>query len=57
MKKLLFLLVFIPIVSFGQKINDADALKLCISLQRNNIWNSLFIHWSMDYKKIYTRTR
>ena len=36
MKKLLLLLLFIPLVSFGQKSNDADALKLCVALQSNN---------------------
>ena len=36
MKKLILLLLFIPIVSFGQKSNDADALKLCVALQSNN---------------------
>jgi hypothetical protein len=37
MKKLLFLLVFIPIVSFGQDYgNNADAIKLCTVLQTNN---------------------
>jgi len=37
MKKLLFLLVFIPLVSFGQDYgNSADAIKLCTVLQTNN---------------------
>ena len=36
MKKLILLLLFIPLVSFGQKSNDADALKLCVALQSNN---------------------
>ena len=36
MKKLLLILLFIPLVSFGQKSNDADALKLCVALQSNN---------------------
>ena len=37
MKKLLFLLVFIPLVSFGQDYgNSADAIKLCSVLQTNN---------------------
>ena len=36
MKKLLLLLLFIPLVSFSQKSNDADALKLCVALQSNN---------------------
>ncbi|MDB4087449.1 M48 family metalloprotease [Flavobacteriaceae bacterium] len=36
MKKLFLLLMFIPLVSFGQKSNDADALKLCVALQSNN---------------------
>ena len=36
MKKLLLLLLFIPLVSFGQKSNDADTLKLCVALQSNN---------------------
>ena len=36
MKKLLLLLLFIPLASFGQKSNDADALKLCVALQSNN---------------------
>ena len=36
MKKLLILLLFIPLLSFGQKSNDADALKLCVALQSNN---------------------
>ena len=36
MKKIILLLLFIPLVSFGQKSNDADALKLCVALQSNN---------------------
>ena len=37
MKKLLFLLFFIPLVSFGQDYgNSADAIKLCSVLQTNN---------------------
>jgi len=36
MKKLILLLLFIPILSFGQKSNDVDALKLCVALQSNN---------------------
>ncbi len=37
MKKLLFLLVFIPLVSFGQDYgNSVDAIKLCTVLQTNN---------------------
>ncbi len=36
MKKLLLLLLFIPLLSFSQKSNDADALKLCVALQSNN---------------------
>ena len=37
MKKLLFLLVFIPLVSFGQHYgNSADAIKLCSVVQTNN---------------------
>ena len=37
MKKLLFLLVFIPLVSFGQDYgNSADAIKLCTFIQTNN---------------------
>ena len=36
MKKLLLILLFIPLVSFGQKSNNADALKLCVALQSNN---------------------
>ena len=37
MKKLLLLLLFIPIVSFGQDYgNDSDALKLCTAIQTNS---------------------
>ena len=36
MKKLILLLLFIPLVSIGQKSNDADALKLCVALQQTN---------------------
>ena len=37
MKKLLFLLLFFPLVSFGQDYgNSADAIKLCSVLQTNN---------------------
>ena len=37
MKKLLFLLLFIPLVSFGQDYgNSADAIKLCTVIQTNN---------------------
>lgn len=37
MKKLIFLLLFIPLVSFGQDYgNNADAIKLCSVLQTNN---------------------
>ena len=36
MKKLILLLLFIPLVSFGQKSNDTDALKLCVALQTSN---------------------
>jgi len=37
MKKLLFLLVFIPLVSFGQDYgNSVDTMKLCGALQTNN---------------------
>ena len=36
MKKLILVLFFFPLISFSQKINNADALKLCISLQGNN---------------------
>jgi len=35
MKKL-FLLLFIPIICFGQKSNDSSALKLCVAIQSNN---------------------
>jgi hypothetical protein len=36
MKKLFLILLLIPLVSFGQKSNDADALKLCVALQSSN---------------------
>ena len=37
MKKLILLLLFIPLVSFGQDYgNDADALKLCTAIQANS---------------------
>lgn len=37
MKKLLLLLLFIPLVSFGQDYgNDIDALKLCTVIQNNS---------------------
>ena len=37
MKKLFLLLLFIPIVSFGQDYgNNADAMKLCSFVQTNN---------------------
>jgi len=37
MKKLLLLLLFIPLVSFGQDYgNDSDALKLCTAIQTNS---------------------
>ena len=37
MKKLLILLLFIPLVSFGQDYgNDSDALKLCTAIQTNS---------------------
>ena len=37
MKKLILLLLFIPLVSFGQDYgNDSDALKLCTAIQTNS---------------------
>ena len=37
MRKLLLLLLFIPLVSFGQDYgNNADAIKLCTAIQTNN---------------------
>ena len=37
MKKILLLLLFIPLVSFGQDYgNDSDALKLCTAIQTNS---------------------
>ena len=36
MKKLITLLIIIPLLSFGQKNNDTEALKLCLALQSNN---------------------
>jgi hypothetical protein len=35
-KKIFLILLLIPLVSSGQKSNDADALKLCVALQSNN---------------------
>ena len=37
MKKLILLLLFIPLVSFGQDYgNNSNALKICSALQSNN---------------------
>ena len=36
MKKSILLLLIIPLLSFGQKNNDTEALKLCLALQSNN---------------------
>lgn len=41
MKKLIQLLLIIPLLSFGQKNNDAEALKLCLALQSNNFTSDI----------------
>ena len=49
MKKLLFLLVFIPLVSFGQDYgNSADAIKLCSVLQTNNFGTDVEAEKGLD---------
>ena len=49
MKKVLFLLFFIPLVSFGQDYgNDAEALKICTYLQGNNFVSNNEADKSLD---------
>ena len=44
MKKLILLLLFIPLVSFGQDYgNDSDASKLCAAIQTNNFTTEDYI--------------
>ena len=49
MKKLILLLFFIPLVSFGQDYgNDSDALKLCTAIQTNNFTTDIEAEKALD---------
>ena len=49
MKKLLFLLIFIPFFSFGQHYgNSVDAIKLCSAIQTNNFATDLEADRALD---------
>jgi len=49
MKKLLFLLFFLPLVSFGQDYgNNADAMKLCSVFQTNNFGTDVEAERGLD---------
>ena len=49
MKKLILLLLFVPLLTFGQDYgNDSDALKLCTAIQTNNFTTDVEAEKALD---------
>ena len=48
MKKLIYLILFIPIISFAQKNNTSDALNLCAAMQSNSFSSDADVSDAVD---------